>query len=238
LEALLEFLKSSKIPVMGINIGPVYKRDIMRCAAMLEKAPEYAVVLSFDVEVDKDAKKLAEELNVKVFEAQIIYHLFDAFTAYMAEILEQRRKDAAPNAVWPCRLNILAVFAKRDPIVLGVDIIEGTLRTGTPICVVKTDKESGKKEIIPLGKISSIEINHKSFDLVKKSQIGAGAAIKIDHAVYQSAKSYGRHFDEKDELISHLSRSSIDVLKTTFRDQVDLSDWALIKALKPKLDIQ
>lgn len=39
---------------------------------------------------------------------------------------------------------------------------------------------------------SSIEINHKSFDLVKKSQIGAGAAIKIDHAVYQSAKSYGR----------------------------------------------
>lgn len=39
---------------------------------------------------------------------------------------------------------------------------------------------------------SSIEINHKSFDLVKRSQIGAGAAIKIDHAVYQSAKSYGR----------------------------------------------
>jgi hypothetical protein len=26
--------------------------------------------------------------------------------------------------------------------------------------------------------------------------------------------------------------------ETTFRDQVDLSDWALIKALKPKLDIQ
>jgi hypothetical protein len=70
-----------------------------------------------------------------------------------------------------------------------------------------------------------------------------------------------RSFDEKDELISHLSRSSIDVLskqhaapfpwqtiflqsivpsrtETTFRDQVDLSDWALIKALKPKLDIQ
>jgi translation initiation factor 5B len=153
LEALLEFLRTSKIPVMGINIGPVYKRDIMRCAAMLEKAPEYAVVLSFDVEVDKDAKKLAEELNVKVFEAQIIYHLFDAFTAYMAEILEARRKDAAPNAVWPCRLKILAVFAKRDPIVVGVDIIEGTLRSGTPICVVRTDKETGKKDIIPLGKM-------------------------------------------------------------------------------------
>lgn len=40
LEALLEFLKVSKIPVSGINIGPVHKRDIMRAATMLEKAKE------------------------------------------------------------------------------------------------------------------------------------------------------------------------------------------------------
>lgn len=71
----------------------------------------------------------------------------------MKDVQEQRRKDAAPLAVWPCRLNILAAFAKRDPIVLGVDIIEGTLRTGTPICVVKVDKETGKKDIITLGKM-------------------------------------------------------------------------------------
>lgn len=88
--------------------------------------------------------------------AQIIYHLFDAFTAYMNEVLEARRKDAAPNAVWPCRLKTLRPFAKRDPIVLGVDIIEGSLRVGTPICVVKVNKETGKKDIIPLGKMQVI----------------------------------------------------------------------------------
>lgn len=71
----------------------------------------------------------------------------------MANVLELRRKDAAPNAVWPCRLKIIAAFAKRDPIVVGVDIIEGTLRNGTPLCVVKVDKETGKKEIITLGKM-------------------------------------------------------------------------------------
>ncbi len=70
LEALLDFLKSSKIPVRGVNIGPVFKRDIMQTATMLEKAPEYAVVLCFDVTVDKDARKLAEELNVKIFEGE------------------------------------------------------------------------------------------------------------------------------------------------------------------------
>jgi len=37
--------------------------------------------------------------------------------------------------------------------------------------------------------------------------------VKIEHAVYQSAKMYGRHFDDKDELLSHITRQSIDVLK-------------------------
>lgn len=78
---------------------------------------------------------------------------------------------------------------------------------------------------------SSLEINHKSMDVsaeilfvnseltsghmqvVKKSQAGAGVAVKIEHAVYQSAKMFGRHFDEHDEIISHITRASIDILK-------------------------
>ena len=79
--------------------------------------------------------------------------------------MEAKRRDAAPQAVWPCRLKIIAVFAKRDPMILGVDILDGTLRVGTPLCVVKVDPETQKKEIIDLGKITSLEINHKSYDV-------------------------------------------------------------------------
>jgi translation initiation factor IF-2 len=39
----------------------------MRCASMLEKAKELAVVLAFDVPVDKEAERLAEELGIKIF---------------------------------------------------------------------------------------------------------------------------------------------------------------------------
>lgn len=49
--------------------------------------------------------------------------------------------------------------------------------------------------------------------IIKKSQAGGGVAVKIEHAVYQSAKMFGRHFDEKDDLLSHITRQSIDVLK-------------------------
>jgi translation initiation factor 5B len=238
LEALLDFLKVSKIPVSGINIGPVHKKDVMRAATMLEKAKELAVILCFDVPVDKDTEKLAEEMGIKLFKADIIYHLFDAFTAYNNEIMEAKRRDAAPQAVWPCRLKIIAAFCKRDPIILGVDILDGTLRVGTPICVVAVDPTTQKKEIIDLGKVTSLEINHKSFDIVKKSQSGGGVAVKIEHAVYESGKMFGRHFDEKDELFSHITRQSIDVLKTSFKADVSNEEWLLIRALKPHLNVQ
>ncbi|KAF8589995.1 hypothetical protein K439DRAFT_1628210 [Ramaria rubella] len=237
LEALLDFLKVSKIPVSGINIGPVHKKDIMRSATMLEKAKELACILCFDVTVDKEAEKLAEELGIRLFKADIIYHLFDAFTAYNAEITEAKRKDAAPQAVWPCRLKIIAAFCKRDPIILGVDILDGTLRVGTPICVVKTDPTTSKRETIRLGKITSLEINHKSMDIVKKSQAGGGVAVKIEHAVYESAKMFGRHFDDKDELLSQITRQSIDVLKASFKADVSNEEWLLLKGLKQRLGI-
>ncbi|TDL29015.1 hypothetical protein BD410DRAFT_810858 [Rickenella mellea] len=232
LEALLDFLQSSKIPVSGINIGPVHKKDVRRCERMLEKAKELACILCFDVTVDREAEKLAEELGIRLFKADIIYHLFDAFTAYNAEITEAKRKDAAPQAVWPCRLKTIAAFAKRDPIILGVDILDGSLRIGTPLCVVKDDPATGKKEIIDLGKITSLEINHKAMEIVKKSQAGAGVAVKIEHAVYQSSKMFGRHFDEKDEIFSHITRQSIDVMKTTFKADVSTEEWLLMKGLK------
>lgn len=75
LEALLDFLKVSKIPVSGINIGPVHKKDVMRASAMLEKAKELACMLCFDVPVDKDADRLAEEMGIRVFKGTLFYPL-------------------------------------------------------------------------------------------------------------------------------------------------------------------
>lgn len=51
LEALMDFLRNCSIPVGSINIGPVHKRDVMKASIMCEKAPEYAMVLAFDVKI-------------------------------------------------------------------------------------------------------------------------------------------------------------------------------------------
>lgn len=153
LEALLEFLKVSKIPVANISIGPVYKRDVMQAGVMLEKAKEYAVMLCFDVKVDKEAQQYADDVGVKIFTADIIYHLFDDFTKHMAQLVEQKKEDSKLLAVFPCVLNTIHVFNKKDPIVIGVDVIEGSLRLLTPIAAVRTNPVTNVKEIVGLGRV-------------------------------------------------------------------------------------
>jgi len=153
LEALLDFLKSCKIPVANVGIGPLYKREVMQCGVMLEKAPDYAVLLCFDVKVDKEAQAYADENGIKIFTADIIYHLFDAFNKHMAELLEKKRDDSKLLAVFPCVLNTVAVFNKTGPIVVGVDVVDGQLKVGTPIAVVKPNAATNAKEIIQLGRV-------------------------------------------------------------------------------------
>lgn len=59
---------------------------------MREKGvPEYSCILAFDVKVDAEATKEAQALGVKIFTADIIYHLFDSFNQYVAEIAEAKR---------------------------------------------------------------------------------------------------------------------------------------------------
>ncbi|SCW01398.1 LAFE_0D11694g1_1 [Lachancea fermentati] len=238
LEALLDFLKDMKIPVMSIGLGPVYKRDVMKAAAMLEKAKELAVMLCFDVKVDKEAEQYADEQGIKIFNADIIYHLFDAFTAYQNKLLEQRRKDFLQDATFPCVLNTLQIINKRSPMIIGVDVMEGSLRMGTPICAVRTDPTTKEKNILLLGRVVGLEINHQAVSEVKKGQTAAGVAVRLEDPSGQQP-IWGRHVDEKDTLYSLITRKSIDTLKDpAFRDQVARSDWLLLRKLKVVFGIE
>ncbi|KAG0676863.1 eukaryotic translation initiation factor 5B [Pichia californica] len=237
LEALLDFLKDMKIPVMSIGLGPVYKRDVMKATTMLDKAKEYAVMLCFDVKVDKEAEQYATEQGIKIFNAEVIYHLFDEFTAYQEKLLEEKRKANEGSAIFPCVLKTLQIINKRNPMIIGVDVTDGMVKHGTPICCVKPDPVTGKKTAMLLGTVASLEVNHESKSSVRKGQTNAGVAMRLDPPSGQQP-TWGRHVDEKDGLYSLISRKSIDVLKDpAFRSTVPREDWLLIKKLKTLLDI-
>ncbi|KAG5233823.1 eukaryotic translation initiation factor [Salix suchowensis] len=247
LEALLEFLKSPavSIPVSGIGIGPVHKKDVMKASVMLEKKKEYATILAFDVKVTPEARELSEELGVKIFIADIIYHLFDQFKAYIQNLKEEKKKEAADEAVFPCVLEIIpeCIFNKKDPIIMGVDVLEGILKVGTPLCVPQ-------KDYIDLGRIASIEFNKKAVDLQRKARRwplrekakeykqNEYAKVIVGTNAEEQQKMHGRHFDNDDQLVSHITRRSIDILKVNYRDDLSIEDWRLVVKLKTLFKIQ
>lgn len=67
----------------------------------------YATILAFDVKVERDAQELADSTGVKIFQADIIYHLFDKFMAYREELKQRKRDEFKHIAVFPCKLRVL-----------------------------------------------------------------------------------------------------------------------------------
>ena len=136
LEALLVFLKASKIPVSTICIGDVSKSDMLKVLTPFlqedsrKKKQEYLTMLCFDVKILPEAFKFGEDNGIKMITAKIIYHLFDGFTKHVQEVMEKRKKEEAKNTVFPCVLKQVMIINKKDPIIVGVDVIEGVLKIG------------------------------------------------------------------------------------------------------------
>lgn len=228
LEALLQYLKDSKVPVFAVNIGAVHKLDVKKASVMREKErPELCCILAFDVKVDADALKEATTLGVKIFSADIIYHLFDDFTKYTAELNEQKKAEKKDAAVFPTILRIIpdCIFNKKDPLIMGVHVEEGSLRLGTPLVVL-----NGKEQLF-LGRVASLEHNRKGVQFAKR---GDEVAVRI---AGDSSILFGRHFDASQKMYSKMSREAIDCLKEFFMDEMTKEDWKLVVKLKKVLDI-
>ena len=72
-----------------------------------------------------------------------------------------------------------------------------------------------------------------------KAHRGDSVAMKIQPGTpTESARMFGRHFNETDELVSRISRESIDMLKEYYRDELGKDDWMLVVKLKKIFDIQ
>lgn len=131
-------------------------------------------------------------------------------------------------AVFPSIVRILPqhIYNQKDPIVFGVEVVEGILKVGTPLCVPAL---SG----LHIGKVMSIEHNNKEQQTARK---GVSVSIKIVNEGNPTI-TYGRQFDATHSLYSTLTRQSIDALKENFKDALENEDWRLVVKLKKVFNI-
>jgi len=73
-----------------------------------------------------------------------------SITAYQEKLNDEKRAEYATQVVYPCVLNTIQIINKRRPMIIGVDVAEGTLKIGTPICAVRLDPETKQKNVFVL----------------------------------------------------------------------------------------
>ena len=230
LEAILTFLHEQKIQVSVVGVGNLNKKDVIKMQTMHAKQEnplkEDLVILAFDNKVIPEAQQFADANNIKIFNDNIIYHLFDSYIDFKKECALERKKQKEKEAIFPCILKIVMFINKKDPLIIGVDVVEGILKVGTPLyCPEKK---------ISIGVVEGMEKSYKPINNVRP----VDGSVSIRMKVADSSLTAGRHFDEKCTFISHITRNSIDALKEYFRDDMTNDDWKTVIKLKKELEIK
>jgi translation initiation factor IF-2 len=152
----------------------------------------------------------------------------------MQDLRQTARDNSKP--VFPCVLEILDqfIFNKKNPIIMGVKVLEGIAKPGTPLCVVKEDA-AGTRSVLTIGTIGSLELNNKPKESARNPD---EVCVKIEQNQAENFIMYGRQFTHAHKLFSVISRESIDALKENFRDELkEPEDTMLIVKLKKMFNI-
>lgn len=224
LEALIEALLRKSIPIRIADVGPLTRREVIEASIVAKNDKYLGVVLLFNVKMLPDAEELTKKENIKIFSGNIIYKLVEDYLNWVEEEKKRELQKELESIVLPVKIKILPgfVFRRSDPAIVGVEVLGGVLRSGTPLMRI-----DGKN----VGEV--LQIQHMGAP-VKEARKGQEVAISIKGHIM-----VGRHIKEGDILYSDIPISHIkiimDKLKTTL-DEDSLQVLKEIVKIKAALD--
>ena len=200
MEAISRLLKSGNFMIGKKGIGNITKRDVLDAFAMNVKDPSNAVILGFNVSVDKEAAEAAELSNIKIINENIIYKIVDEYKAIVEENKRNRINEIESKIVFPGKLMILpnSCFRVSHPAVFGVEVLDGRLKPGY---ILITENNT------IIGKIEGIQNEGTPLNTAKK---GERVAISVNGV------TFGRQIEDGQELYSKLSKTDIKLLSGDF----------------------
>ncbi|MBI2263100.1 translation initiation factor IF-2 [Candidatus Berkelbacteria bacterium] len=132
----------SRVKIVHEAVGEINESDVN-----LAKATE-AVVFGFQVKTSPMVAKLAERLNVPVFQFAIIYELLDQARELLAGVVKPQKVYEEKG-----KLEVLEVFLNyKQEKIIGGKVLEGCLTTGGRVRVIRNDEEAGRGKVVSLKK--------------------------------------------------------------------------------------
>jgi translation initiation factor 5B len=211
LEALTKLLKEKNIPIKKTSIGNISKKDIADGGANYEKNPLQAAILGFNVAL-MPGMEVSE--NVKVITNDVIYKLIEDFEKWQEFVKKEQEVKEMGVLVKPCKIKLLKgyVFRQNNPAVVGVEVLQGTLKVDTQLMKDEGDVLTQAKEI---------QLEKKSINEVEKGKQVAVSLPKV---------TVGRQINEEDILYSFIPEDDFRKLKE-FKKLLNEEEKTLLKEI-------
>ncbi len=213
LEALTTSLEAAQVAVRIADVGDVSRRDVVEAEVVRGKDKYLAAILSFNTRLLPDAEEEVASSGIAVFRGDIIYRVLEDYSRWV-----QTQKTAGVKAemdllIRPGKVRLLKgfVFRRSDPAIVGVEVLEGTIRPKYPLL-----NSNGKR----VGTVVGIQDQGK--DVVEAGP-GKEVAISIDKP------TVGRHIFEGDVLYVDVPPKHARILSTKFKDYLSPGEVDLLK---------
>lgn len=216
LEAFAFECKKSELLIRKIDIGNVSRKDVVEASHF--ENPLHRAIFAFNVDVNDDARAEARELDVRIFENDVMYRLLEDYQKWCVERKAQLEVDRRLEVVFPGKIIIMRdhVFRVSKPAIVGVRILAGRIRPGQGL--MKLDGRS-------VGKIKSIRSGESS---LKEAIAGQEVAVAIDEP------TVGRQIDVEDVLLVDIPEGHVSELAKFGLKQDEVEVLEKVKEIKRK----
>jgi translation initiation factor 5B len=194
---------------MHAEVGDVAPRDIR--LAETANDPKHRVVLAFNVDVLEDARRLADQEDVDLYEHDVIYRLVEGYEEHIEEIEQAQQQQVLENITRPARFEILDdhVFRQSDPAVVGVEVRGGLLRRNTHVVRFEDDEPER------VGTLKSIQDDGEDVD---EARTGERVAVSID------GPTVGRQIKEGDVLWTEIPEKHAKILEQELTEDISADE--------------
>ncbi len=212
LEALIKLVSNENIPIRKAEVGSVNRQDIVELQTVKDNLRR--AVLAFNTKVVEEARTLAKDTGVAIFESDVIYRLIEDYKKWVVEKTEKEIQELLEKVSHPCQVKILKgfVFRHSKPAIFGIEVLKGLLKPGVELM----------KEGKIIGRVKEIQ---REGQRLKEAQKGERVAISMDEPII------GKTIFEGDILTSFLSNEDKKILKSLY-DRLTESEKDLINELQ------
>lgn len=215
LEALVNMLKDLKIPIRTADIGDVSRRDVVNASIVKKEDPLHGVIIAFSVKVLPSASEELKNLDVKLFQADVIYKLTEDYEAWLKAAEERKREKYLEAIIRPAKIRIIPklVFRNSKPAIAGIEVLGGT---------VKKDYSLMREDGSPVGKVESMQDKGEN---LKSASKGQKVAMAIKEALF------GRDFDEGETLYVDIPEKHYKIIESELKGKLSEDELDILQEI-------